>query len=289
MSSAAAALGLPSWPPTEVRKWLTCPVYWQLSKRWTPRVESWQPHKLVGSALHLGIASYLGSVRDGAPALSLYETSGHDALQLLEAEFQEQETWSLEALQALVRKGIALAIKGIERDLLPGATIRGVEVTDPINPLPPGVRVPRIIDCILERAGALEVWDWKSHIKLDPQYLGERQRSIIHSWQLLDYGWHAQEWFGKPVTLVGTGEIILTPKAQFLPVPVVVIPARLAQWRMDAEQIWHMMATIPDWHNWEACTDRHLFYGKECEFVPGCHQLSGDETLFSGVYKVRES
>ena len=264
-------------------------------------MESWQPHRLVGSALHLGIASHLTAVRDGTPAPSPYEISVHAALQLLEAEFQDQETWSLDSLQALVRKGIKLAIEGIKRDILhPGITIIAVEYTGP-DPLPPNVRVPRIVDCVVECQEALQVWDWKSHIKLDPQYLGERQRSVIHNWQILDYGWHAQEWFGKPVTLVGTGEIILTPKQQFLPVPVVVTPARLAQWQHDAKGIWKQMTMqaeewldecfgnpiSPLWHNWEACTDRHLFYGKECPFVTACHELSGDESLFGGVYKLR--
>ena len=271
-----------------------CPTFWHSSKRWTPRWEEWQPHKLVGSAIHLGIALHLQAIRDGNGER---QRPIEKALWWLGQEFHEQETWSLESLQALVRKGVKLAIEGIERDILfPGATLIAVEYTGP-DPLPPGVSVPRILDCCMEFQGALQVWDWKSHIKLDPKYLAERQQSVAHNWQILDYGWHAQKWFGKPVTLVGTGEIILSPKAQFLPVPVVVTPARLAQWHKDAETIWHLMSlhatgdtelAPPPWHNWEACTDRHLFYGKSCPMYEGCHKLFGDERLFSGVYKEKE-
>lgn len=302
-SSSPLGLDIPSYPPTEVQRWLTCPVFRAYSKTWEPRVSSWTPHRLVGTAIHAGITAFLKplvktiSLRDSgassspeAPALSPLSI----ALQTLTDGYEAQETWAIESLQAHVTKGVKLAISGIERDILrPGTTIIAVEMADPHNILPPGVKVPRIIDCIMEYQERLQVWDWKSHIKLDPQYLGERQRSIIHSWQLLDYGWHAQEWFKLPVALVGTGEIILTPKAQFLPVPVVVTPARLAQWREDAKIIWTEMrwtddSGYPPWHNWMACTDRHLFYGKECEFMSACHDLSGDESLFSGVYKVRE-
>ena len=26
------------------------------------------------------------------------------------------------------------------------------------------------------------------------------------------------------------------------------------------------------WHNWEACTDKHLHFGKDCVFLDHCHQ-----------------
>jgi len=42
------------------------------------------------------------------------------------------------------------------------------------------------------------------------------------------------------------------------------------------------------WMNMEACTDRHLHFGKECQFIPACHDLVGNESLFEGVYKLRE-
>jgi len=48
-----------------------------------------------------------------------------------------------------------------------------------------------------------------------------------------------------------------------------------------------MMNSKP-WMNFEACTDRHLHFGKECQFLPACHSLNGDETLFSGLYQRKD-
>ena len=87
--------------------------------------------------------------------------------------------------------------------------------------------------------------------------------------------------------------------------PLTLTPARLAQWHRDAIVIWGQMAQMdprvpsvvrlaerpsvarsaPLWHNWEACTDRHLHYGKECQFMSACHELCGDEALFGGIYR----
>ena len=103
------------------------------------------------------------------------------------------------------------------------------------------------------------------------------------------------------------GLVILGPKLMAQAVPVTITPDRLAQWHRDATRIWALMwqmdpvnpvgrlaegAALPGsapWHNWEACSDRHLHYGKECVFVPLCHHLCGNEELASGVYQRQQN
>lgn len=287
--------GPPSYPPTEVKRWLTCPVFWRLSKVWQPRCQLWTPHKLVGTAIHAGLGARLVQIKDQpssqavspdlSPILAL-------ALGVLGEGYIEQETWGLDGLAKLVERGIRVLSQAIETRLLPGAHILAVEYADPTSPLPPGVHVPRTLDCLLERDGALEVWDWKTTINLDDRYLPEKGREVLHSWQLLDYAWHAQQWFQRPVTAAGQGLVVLgpgKPKAHFL--PVTLSPERLTQWRKDAMTIWTAMFSQsaegyqPMWHNWTACTDRHLHYGKECEFMPACHIYNDNEALFPGLYE----
>ena len=149
-------------------------------------------------------------------------------------------------------------------------------------------RLHRVIDCLLEREGSLEVWDWKSKIRLDENWLGDTIREAAHAWQLHDYAWHAQQWFGKPVTRAGHGLVVLGPKLLAKPILITITPERLIQWRSQAELVWRKMYEGP-WHeNWVACSDKHLHYGKECIFVPACHSLCGNETLFGGVYKRKD-
>ena len=98
---------------------------------------------------------------------------------------------------------------------------------------------------------------------------------------------------------VGQGIVVLGPSPGVLWAPVTISPERLDQWHRDAERVWLRMSvhagfgykdeetgsTWMPWRNWEACTDKHLHFGKECVFVPACHQLNGQESRFTAVYK----
>lgn len=300
-----------SYPPTEVRRWLICPVFRDYSRRWVSRVEPWTPHKSVGTAIHAGVAHALRSHMAGTPTPDA-TASVQVAYDMLKVEYVQQETWGYEGLEALVRKGTARLISEITTHLLPGAKCRGVEMADQ-GVFPPGVSVRRMVDCILERDGKLEVWDWKTHMNQDERYIPDKAREVAHQWQLLDYAWHAQQWFQMSVARVGHGRLTLGPKMRVDFQSVAVTQERLDQWQQDAQVIWHRMSTadsydtgraqdvakrrvaVPTrapssapWHNWEACSDRHLHYGKECVFFAACHELCGDETRFGGCYRPME-
>ena len=122
-------------------------------------------------------------------------------------------------------------------------------------------------------------------------YLGEALRSVTHSWQLLDYAWHVQQWTGARVKQVGHGLVVLGPGKPKVHWPTVqVAPERLAQWRAQAAVVWQQMwwqetGEEPIGMNFEACSDRHLHFGKECFLLPGCHQLNGNQSLYSSLYK----
>src|SRR5439155_9041977 len=120
------------------------------------------------------------------------------------------------------------------------------------------------------------------------KYGEETERATMHQWQLLDYAWHVQAHFKLPVTLAGWGLVVLGPKAQVRFLPVRLSPERLAQWRTQALRVWEMM-NQPAWMNFEACTDRHLHFGRDCVFMPACHSLNGQEELFEGLYKRKDT
>src|SRR3990167_4621544 len=292
--SSPSGSPIPSYPPTEVKRWLTCPVFRDYSKRWVPRASRWTPHAPVGTGIHAAIAVLLRHIQteSAVSRLDLNTQAEAAGLQALGEQYEAQETWAIEGLQKLVTKGYRILRDAIETELLPGATILGVEMVDPYSPVPAGVKVPRMVDAILERDGTLEVWDWKTAMRLDDQYLGEKMRAVLHQWQLLDYAWHAQTWFpGKHVSRAGHGLVVLAPSAKVRFLPVQVEPGRLDQWRQDAEKIWlemyyadHPERYGPTWHNCEACSDRHLHFGLECIYMPACHELLGNESLLSGIY-----
>ena len=296
ISSSAPPAGCPSYPPTEVRRWLTCPVFRDYSARWEPRVEAWTPHKLIGTAIHAGVASHLRSLMAGSasPATDPIASAIANGVAALRDGYVQQETWGLDGLETMVTKGVTRLTQAITEKLLPGATIVAVEYADPVQDVRLGThRLHRVVDCVLERNRALEIWDWKTKMRLDDQYLPETQQEALHQWQLLDYAWHAQEWFGKMVSRIGWGLAILAPKLKVEFIPVPVTPERLEQWAEDAKPIWEMMAAqdgdgpmlLPRWHNWTACSDKHLHYGKRCVFFEACHIYLDNEALFPGLYQ----
>ena len=308
----------PRYPPSAVKKWLTCPAFWRLSQTWEPRAAQWTPHQSVGTAIHAGVAQFLRAHGNLAPSSqAVHDDPVREARRVLEEHYEPQETWALDGLQALTEKGVKRLIQLLRDAILPGATVVAVEYPDPVQDPRCGTeRLHRVIDCLLARGDGLEVWDWKSKIRLDATYLGETARAVLHAWQLLDYASHTQFWaragqfeplIGRtgPVRHAAYGLVILGPKLMAQALPLTLTPARLAQWHQDALVIWGQMAQMdprvpsvvrlaerpsvassaPVWHNWEACTDRHLHFGKECQFLPACHELNGEEAQFGGLYR----
>ena len=269
----------------------------------------------VGTAIHAGVAVYLRGV-GGLPALSspALPDPVSESQRVLEGLYEPQETWGLDGLQALVKKGVQELIRLLEDNILPGAEVVAVEYADPFQDQRLGLkRTYRIVDCILARGtGAdrsLEVWDWKTKLRLDAAYLEETSRAVLHSWQLLDYSWHVGQWARTgalvcpaKVCHAAHGLVILGPKLVAHAIPISITPERLAQWHTQAKIVWSQMWAAQQglyhceetrqrcvlYMNWEACTDRHLHFGKECPFMPACHQLNGNEERFSGVYQMRE-
>ena len=323
ISSPDTMIGaVPRFPPSTVRTWFVCPRFSQLSKRWEPRVDEWTPHRLVGTAIHAGIETWLRPQIDGSASPDLDPLDV--ALGALADGYVQQEAWGLEGLQALVKKGYQKLRGFIDAEILPGARVVAVEYADPCQDPRFGThRIHRVVDCILERDGALEVWDWKTKIRLDEAYLHETSRATLHSWQLLDYSWHVRFWehegrflsehegrflstrdggrlpvlpdraslpAPRPVRYAAHGLVILGPKLMAKAIPIALTHERLTQWRSQADRVWRAMWECdqqdgPAVMNWEACSDRHLHYGKECQFVPACHLLHGNEAQFSGVYQ----
>ncbi len=284
ISSANRGAEPPSYPPSEVRHWMVCPTFWRDSRNWAPRADRWTPHALVGTGIHAGIAAWLRD-RDDHAALQ----ATHQALS---DGFVEQDTWSLLSLSKLVEKGYCALRDAIQERWGDNLNPLYIECHDPIqDPRISRGRLYRVVDFAREEEGSLEVWDWKTKINLDDMYLGEALRSVTHSWQLLDYAWHVQQWAGARVVQAGHGLVVLGPGKPKVHWPTVQLsPERLTQWHRQALSVWAEMWRMEQDHtdvtmNFEACSDRHLHFGKECFLLPGCHQLCGNQTLYSSLYK----
>ena len=264
---------------------MVCPTFWRDSLTWEPRADRWTPHALVGTAIHAGVATLLRG---------LDEDPVHAAIQALGEGYVEQETWSLLTLSKLVEKGY-LTLRDAIQERFPSLNPAMVEQSDPnqdVRIVRRG-RAYRVVDFVCEGTEGLEVWDWKTKINLDDAYLGEALRAVMHSWQLLDYSYHVQQWTGRPVVQAGHGLVVLGPGKPKVHWPTVRLTTeRLTQWHEQAQRVWAQMwkhECHPDTvtMNFEACEDRHLHFGKECFLLPGCHQLCGNRELSPSLYKMK--
>ena len=279
-TSSAKRAAHPLSRQSEVRRWLTCPMFWKLSQKWVPRAERWTPHRVVGSSIHKAIELWL---RRDYLGESISQEPLDGARDVLQNEFikHEQDTWDFTALTTLVGKGYRALQAAIEERF--GERTRVLAVEKAFS------GTSRVVDCIVEESGLIGVIDWKSAINLDwATYGGEKQKEVLHSYQLLDYSWHVQEWLKRPVSWAAHGLVIMGPRLLVKWLPVQLTEARLNQWHQDALLIQAQMDGEP-WRDYTACTDRHLFYGQECPYIPACHLLEGNESAYSGVYRLREA
>jgi hypothetical protein len=252
--------------PSETESYMRCPAYHRYQHRWQPRAP-WTPNRLLGDAVHAGLAAHYG--RPMSTPLAV-------ALNVLAAGFPADEAhYTLDGLRTLVEKGLTA---GIAMDAPNGGVVIATEQ----------LLSRTKIDMVQRRPGeGLSVVDWKVSLELEKPKLKYRLREYDTSWQLRHEAWAASEHFGEPVEWGYIGIIALTPRVFTHLHPVAMGAERLAHWERSAWQWWARLAAAranerPEM-NLGAC-DR--FGG--CVFKAACHDLHGDESRFETFYTPRE-
>lgn len=256
----------PSFPrqvysPSETENWLTCPVWRQFSKSWTPREIEWEPARVLGVAVQEGLNVVLrgqGGEREVEAAVT----------QRLQAEFVEQPKYTLPGLVKLALRGVEVTL---DADLLSRHQI--LMVDEPLSGSRPDV-VSR------HETEGLGVTDFKVSQKVDERYRAQRLSSYETDDQFWHYAWEVGETLGEPVKWFRPVVVILTPKATVLTDTIHVTPTRLKFWLEGAESHWRDMdaedrglrATAP---NWQSC--RGGRFGP-CKAYDYCHIFNRDDT-----------
>ena len=92
--------------PTQTIDHLTCPTLRRFNRTWEAS-EEWQPHRMVGSAIHAGLAVLFKYPDAHVTALGA-------AIGVLDQEYQEHERWTMEALVTLISKALTKCDKTIK-------------------------------------------------------------------------------------------------------------------------------------------------------------------------------
>ena len=268
--------------PSRTADFLRCPTYAVLNRKWKAYAH-WTPYFAMGHAIHRAIEVLLETPNSTA------EWASNVAVEKLRSEYEEQDEWPLDALEALLKKGIAAMLKkdGGLRYILDREIIIGTEVKLGNPNAAPGDFDDATADLITERGSDFIITDHKNSLKLESKYI---QRNLAESeidWQMWDYAWRAQQKYGRIVTHTRRHLVIFSPTAKSI-----LHESRLNQ---DVLQAWHIGA-LREWeYIWSmieepienvpmrltSCTTR---YGR-CPLYAACHTANRDPEKMSLLYK----
>ncbi len=201
------------------------------------------------------------------------------------------EEWSLEGLSTLVSRGITSAAETTLAEMLKTEKVVGSEVSIGSGRIDL-VTSPRLTATAID-AGVtpsedyLIITDHKTSIQKAPRYIEADFKDIPLNWQLWDYAWRAQSYYGRPVRWIRIHQIILSPRTKcIMSEPSRINPENLKEWALNADIHWHDMEKddrLPFKElrqNWHHCLNK---YGP-CRAYQACHSFLRDEKQMESVY-----
>ncbi|KKL67348.1 hypothetical protein LCGC14_2135880 [marine sediment metagenome] len=206
----------------------------------------------------------------------------------------DSEEWSLQGLSTLVERGITAAAETTLAEMLKTERVVGTEVsigsgridlvTAPIPPVPGPFRDTLGHDYLI-------ITDHKTSIQKAPRYIESDFKDIPLNWQLWDYAWRAQSYYGRPVRWIRIHQIILSPRTKcIMSEPSRINPENLEAWAKNAQLYWNEMSTDALFtfqqltQNWHHCLNK---YGP-CRAYQACHSFLRDEKQMESVYVRKE-
>lgn len=265
------------YSPSETLDYIKCPMYWRLRKQWIPSAaEEWTPNQTIGSAIGKAFEIWLPeNGRDADAALQA-------AYDLTAAEFVENDSWTLNAVQKLVRKGFEAALK---------TTIESIVSTEKVLAVELEIGRGRI-DLVTRQAGngPVIVTDHKIALQLKDYYLQKRLIESETSWQLWDYAARVYEYYGleDDGIIIRTHQGVLTPSTKWHTQERIIPAELLKKWSEGRDIKWLRMQEDENRENVTmelgSCIDR---YGR-CEMYDACHTCRLDETKIPAFYTKKE-
>ncbi len=263
--------------PSETTDWLRCPTYWKLNKTWLP-LGPWKPHMALGAAIGVGLNHLLQQKPDLAEI---------EALKLLEARFEENDQWTLDALQALTVKAIREAAKTTIRDILATETVLACELT--IGRARLDLVSVRHAGPLGDTSRQLVITDHKVSLQMKSEYVLRNLDEAEVDWQLWDYAYRAREYYQTNDIIVRRHLGVLTPRTKWYTNEFRIKPDVLNRWATGALKTWweiNRQKVEPSelLMNLRECIGR---YGK-CAFYDACHSCNLDPQKMSVFYTEKE-
>ena len=207
------------------------------------------------------------------------------------------EEWSLEGLQTLVDRGITSAAETTLAEMLKTEKVVGSEVSIGSGriDLVTSPRSPATVSGdsleFSTHGDYLIITDHKTSIQKAPRYIESDFKAVPLNWQLWDYAWRAQSYYGRPVRWIRIHQIILSPRTKcVMSEPSRIKPENLEAWAKNAEGYWLEMQRDDEMlfehlqQNWKYCLNK---YGP-CRAYQACHSFLRNEKQMESVYVRKE-
>ena len=259
--------------PTEVQLWSRCPQLWQFRMEgWERPLARWTPERLLGTAIHAGMACWARRPMDGPDEPREPEMVAEETL--LEGWPEGITDPDPAAFQEHARRCVTAGVAWAEQSLR-GASILSVErsLGDDGHTTP---------DLVTREHGRLVVTDYKTSFHLPIDRLSYRLDGIERDHQFRHYVWALSEDLGEPVLLVRKVVIAATPKIFVRDRVVELTPESQVAWLQQAREKWILMNQGPIHRREEGCLpfgDKH-----PCDYYEACWTCHGDREQITKFY-----
>ena len=271
--------------PSEVTDWIRCPrLWWLRDQGWRPFDTQWTPERLLGTAVHVGLAAWWASL---SLLQGSYSTPGHRLL----AEDAIKDTmisqwppnapaeFSREGLEAQALKTLDAVLKWIAKHMSDAKPVMVEQSLGADGHATPDLVTREQADIYPDTDGILVVTDWKISANLPVDRIQYRLQDLEKTHQFLHYAWAVGEHLKEPVRLFRKVVIAAGPQIRVKDGTFTPTPESLAAWHADAQVKWDLMhkmrdGTVYPWRNEDGC----LKYGEKwrCWAYDGCWTAHGD-------------
>ncbi len=224
---------------------------------------------LLGKAIGKGLEHLVGPQPESAV---------NQALGVIQAGYEENDIWTLEALESITTQMIKLAAKTTYAEILQNEVVVGAEVD-----LGGG-----IIDLLTKQGDLWIITDHKTKLQLKADWI---QRELIDAetdWQLFDYAWRVMNHYQTENIAIRRHMGVVSPKMKWWLHQKRLNAYTIKRWADGANLVWDSMAALKDPTSLFTPTMRLVEcmgrFGK-CPMYEACHTYNQDPKMMEALYE----
>jgi PD-(D/E)XK nuclease superfamily protein len=221
---------------------------------------------LLGKAIGKGLEHLVGPQPESAV---------NQALDALRAGFEENDIWTLEALESITTQMIKLAAKTTYAEILQNEVVVGAEVD-----LGGG-----IIDLLTKQGDLWIITDHKTKLQMKADWVQKELIEAETDWQLFDYAWRVRNHYQTNNIAIRRHLGIVSPKSKWFLHQRRLNAETIERWADGANLVWEEIEAVKNGRDPAMrlleCMGR---FGK-CPMYEACHTYNQDPKMMEALYE----